>query len=112
MSETIELSSTPIDTLVAGELSWKDYISSLTPEDLERQRRYDRAKASRWYQENKEAKKAYCKEYQDKNKDKRSEQHTCDKCNGHYNLKTKWKHHKTKKHQDALSAEAVKPTNH
>ena len=31
-----------VDSLVTGDLTWKDYINSLTPEDLEKQRNYDR----------------------------------------------------------------------
>ena len=45
-------SSTPIQQLTAGELTCQDYINSLTPEALEKQRQYDRAKAKKWYQEN------------------------------------------------------------
>ena len=102
MSGTIGLFIIPVDTLVAGELSWKEYISSLTPEDLERQRQYDRAKTKKWYQENKEAKKEYLQEYYMKNKDKFMERHTCNVCGGSFQLRTKSKHEKTQKHQQAL----------
>ena len=69
-----EFIDTPIGSLVSGELRWKDYINSLTPEDIEKQRLYDRARLKKWYQENKEKKQEYCKEYYQKNKDRKREQ--------------------------------------
>ena len=69
----IEFINVPVDELVSGEITWKDYISSLSPEDLEKQRQYDRARVKKWYQANKERKQAYHKEYYQKKKEARQE---------------------------------------
>ena len=95
---------TPIEQLAAGELPWKDYINSLSREDLARQRQCDRARAKKWYQQNKEDRIDYSREYYHRNKEKLSEQHTCDICGGVFNLKTKHKHVKTQNYQQALEA--------
>ena len=92
----------PADSLVSGEITWKDYINSLSPEDLARQRQYDRGRVNKWYQENKERKREYCKAWLSKNKERLAEQHECETCGGIYNLKTKGRHERTKKHQNAL----------
>ena len=55
--------------LVDGDLTWKDYMNSLSPEDLEKQREYDRNRLKKWYERNKEQKLSYCKEYYDDNKE-------------------------------------------
>ena len=93
---------TPIESLVAGELNWKNYIASLTPEDLEKQRRYDRARVNKWYQENREQKLEYCRTWFNKNKERLTERHQCAHCGGSYQLASKSVHNKTKKHQEAL----------
>ena len=66
--------NTPVDKLVNGAITWKEYINSLSPEDIAKQRAYDRMRVKKWYQENKEAKqeyaKAYCKEYYQKHKER------------------------------------------
>ena len=103
-SNSAAFADTPIDDLVAGELTWKDYINSLSPEDLEKQRHYDRIRAKKWYQENKEVRMDYMREYYAKNKARYSERHTCDICGGSFQLKTKRIHVKTQKHQEALGA--------
>ena len=100
--QTISILDIPVDALVSGEIKWKDYINSLTPEDLERQRQYDRSRAHKWYLENKERKAQYCKERYENNKDKRTERHTCEQCGGSYQFKSRAAHRKTKKHQHAL----------
>ena len=102
MSETFEIFSTPVDALVTGELRWRDYINSLTPEDLEKQRQYDRGRVNKWYQENKERKRDYCKEYAEQNKEKLTKQYACEQCGGRYQHQSRAKHRKTKKHQDSL----------
>ena len=124
---------TPIDILRSGDLTWKDYIKSLSPEDLETQRLYDKARLKKWYQENKDKKLEYtkqwyqenkekvaerCKKYQEDNKDKIAAKkkewrernreryqtsHTCTVCGGSYTLKGKSEHEKTLKHQKALT---------
>ena len=71
--QIIEFINVPVDELVSGEITWKDYISSLSPEDLQKQRQYDRARVKKWYQENKEKKQAYVKEYYQKKKEARQE---------------------------------------
>ena len=71
--QVIEFINVPVDELVSGEITWKDYINSLSPEDLQKQRQYDRARVKKWYQENKERKQAYHKEYYQKKKEARQE---------------------------------------
>ena len=60
-----------IAKLKSGELKWKEYIDSLTPEELELERESKRHWAKLWYQNNKEKKQEYSKEYYMKNKDKK-----------------------------------------
>ena len=60
----------PIGELFTGDLTWKDYINSLSPEQLEKQRQYDRARLKKYYQENKEYVKARYREYYQKNKER------------------------------------------
>ena len=45
-----------LDKLKFGELSWKEYIDSSTPEELEEERERKRYWAKVWYQNNKEKK--------------------------------------------------------
>jgi hypothetical protein len=47
----------PTEPLAKGDISWSEYISSLSPEQLEKQREYDRSKSRKWYEKNKEKKK-------------------------------------------------------
>ena len=47
------------DTGYDGTISWKEYIATLTPEQIEILGKRDRARATTWYQENKERKKLY-----------------------------------------------------
>ena len=44
----------PFEALSGGELAWKEYISSLSPEDLEKQRKYDRNRLKTWYEQSKD----------------------------------------------------------
>ena len=55
------------DTGYDGTISWKEYIATLTPEHLEILRKRDRARAKKWYQENKERKKLYDAERKEQN---------------------------------------------
>ena len=64
---------TPIDILKSGDLTWKDYIQSLSPEDLETQRQYDKARLKKWYHENKDKKLGYTKQWYQENKEKVAE---------------------------------------
>ena len=43
-----------LDELKSGELSWKEYIDSLTPEESEEERERKRYWAKGWYHNNKE----------------------------------------------------------
>ena len=58
-----------IAKLKSGELKWKEYIDSLTPEELEQEREYKRYWAKVWYQNNKDKKREYSKEFYSKNKE-------------------------------------------
>ena len=55
------------DTGYDGTISWKEYIATLTPEQLEILRKRDRARAKKWYQENKDYRKAYMAERKEQN---------------------------------------------
>ena len=59
-----------MDKLKSGELSWKEYIDSLTPEELEEERERKRYWAKVWYQNNKEKKQEYSRERYIKTKTK------------------------------------------
>ena len=59
-----------LDKLKSGELSWKEYIDSLTPEELEEEREHKRFRAKVWYQNNKAKKKEYNREWFMKNQNK------------------------------------------
>ena len=59
--EEHEFISVPIYDLVEGQITWKEYINSLSPEDLAKQRAYDRNKVKKWYDQNTEKKKEYVK---------------------------------------------------
>ena len=52
-----------IDKLKDGTLTWKEYLPSLSPEELEALRRREREKAKKRYQEKKERRKQYNKAY-------------------------------------------------
>jgi hypothetical protein len=119
----------PFGKLVEGELSWKDYIASLSPEALALQRQYDRERVKRWYQENKERKREYHQEnkarfaeqrriYREENIEKmrererqryeqtkhiRNAQHRCSICGGSFTTSKRATHLKTLKHQKALT---------
>ena len=43
-----------IDKLKSGELTWKEYIDSMTPEEQEEERQYRRERANKWWSENKD----------------------------------------------------------
>ena len=92
----------PLVALTSGEHSWKHCIMSSSPEDLEKQRQYDRNRLKKWYQENKEKKKLYCKEYFERNRERLTTSHDCEICGGMYTLRRKWRHERTKKHQTFL----------
>ena len=49
-----------------GTISWKEYIATLTPEQLEILRKRDRARAKKWHQENKDYRKAHMAERKEK----------------------------------------------
>ena len=49
-----EIISVPIYDLVDGQTTWKEYINSLSPEDLAKQRAYDRNRVKKWYDQNRE----------------------------------------------------------
>jgi hypothetical protein len=119
----------PLGRLMEGELSWKDYIASLTPEALALQRQYDRERVKRWYQENKDRKREYHQEnkerfaeqrrtYREENLEKvrererqryeetkhiRNAPNHCSICGGSFTTAGKSSHLKTLKHQKALT---------
>jgi alanyl-tRNA synthetase len=61
----------PTEPLAKGDISWSEYISSLSPEQLEKQREYDRAKSRKWYEKNKEKKKEKERERREQIKQKK-----------------------------------------
>ena len=60
--EQHEFIDVPSYALVDGQITWKEYIAALSPEELAKQRAYDRNRVKRWYEQNKERKKEYCRE--------------------------------------------------
>ena len=107
-----------IDLLRDGNMTWTEDLNSLSPEDLERQREFDRTRLKKWYQENRDKKLEYVRKYREDNKetlqrkarDKYAENmelltatHICAVCGSPYTLNGKNKHIKTLKHQKALT---------
>ena len=43
-----------IQQLQSGELSWKEYMNTLTPEEQEEERNYARERGRKWWHENKD----------------------------------------------------------
>ena len=109
-----------LDKLKFGELSWKEYIDSLTPEELEEERERKRYWAKVWYQNNKDKKKEYNKEWYMKNRDKilamereRKRERTspkvvCECCGSIYTRSRAQRHFRTQKHQHAVEAQNQK----
>ena len=52
-----------IDKLKDGTLTWKEYLASLSPEEVTALRKREREKAKKWYQENKERKRHFDKQF-------------------------------------------------
>jgi hypothetical protein len=82
-------------------LTWAHYIGRMSPERLEQQRAYDRERGRKYYQENKESRGQYSKEWHQQNKQRLREKHVCDLCGGRYTNCKKSQHCKTQKHQRA-----------
>ena len=106
-----------LDKLKSGELSWKEYIDSLTPEELEEERERKRYWAKVWYQNNKDKNKEYNKEWYMKNRDKilamereRKRERTspkvlCECCGSIYTRSRAQRHFRTQKHKNAMEAQ-------
>ena len=60
--EKHEFIKIPFNDLIDGHITWKDYINSLSPEDLAKQRAYDRNRVKKWYDQNRERRKEYFKQ--------------------------------------------------
>ena len=59
-----------LDSLRDGDITWTEFINSLSPEDLERQREYDRRRLKKWYHENRDKRLEYIRKYNEDNKEK------------------------------------------
>ena len=102
-----------LDKLKSGELSWKEYIDSLTPEELEEEREHKRYWAKVWYQNNKDKKKEYNREWYMKNKDKilamdkerERPKVVCECCGSIYTRSRAHRHFRTQKHKNAAEAQ-------
>ena len=102
-----------LDKLRSGELSWREYIDSLTPEELEQERDGKRCWSKQWYQNNKDKKREYAKEYYTKNKDKmlaidkyrERPKVVCECCGSIYTRSRAQRHFRTKKHKNAVEAQ-------
>ena len=75
----------------------------MTPDRLAQTRAHEREKAKRHYQDHKEDCKQQHQEYYQENKDRFCQKHVCETCGGHFTIKHKTQHYKTKQHQDALA---------
>ena len=85
---------------------WKYWLSTLSPERLEQQRRYDRERSKRYHEEHKEHLKQKAKERYEQLKEHLREKHVCETCGGHYTTHHRAKHLNTKKHQTAMQQPA------
>ena len=102
-----------LDKLKSGELSWKEYIDSLTPEELEEERERKRYWAKVWHQNNKDKKKEYNREWCMKNKDKilamdkeRERPKVVCECCGSLDTRSRaQRHFRTQKHKNAVEAQ-------
>jgi hypothetical protein len=114
-----------LDSLRDGDITWTEFINSLSPEDLERQREYDRRRLKKWYHENRDKRLEYIRKYNEDNKEKLQQKareryaenrerltasHICAVCGSSYTLNGKNKHIKTLKHQKALTQQAEQTT--
>ena len=86
---------------------WKYYLSSMSPERLEQQRQYDRARGKKYRQEHKDEMNKREREWYKENKDIITEKHVCETCGGRYTIKHKSQHLRTRKHQHALPAQTL-----
>ena len=102
-----------LDKLKSGELSWREYIDSLTPEELEEERERKRYWAKVWYQNNKDKKKEYSRERYLNNRDSilaktkewSMQKVLCEACGSTYSRGCAQKHFRTQKHQTALEGQ-------
>ena len=102
-----------LDKLKSGELSWKEYIDSLTPEELELERESKRHWAKVWYQNNKDKKKEYSRERYLQNKDKilamererEKPKVVCECCGSTYTRGRALRHFRSNKHQSAVESQ-------
>ena len=102
-----------LDKLKSGELTWREYIDSLTPEELEQERERKRYWSKQWYQNNKDKKREYAKEYYSKNKDKmlamdkerERPKAVCECCGSIYTRSQAQRHFRAQKHKNAVEAQ-------
>ena len=87
----------------AETLTWAYYIGRMSPERLAQQRAYDRERGRNYYQEHKESRSQYSKDWREKNKEQLCEKHACEPRGGRYTTRKKAQHCATKKHQRAMA---------
>ena len=85
-----------IDKLKSGELSWQEYTSSLTSEELEEEKELSRERARKHYNNNRDT--INCR---------RREKVTCECCGSTFARGGRHTHVRTKKHQDAMKIQNI-----
>ena len=85
---------------------WKYWLSTLSPERLEKQRQYDRERNKRYHEEHKEHLKQKAKERYEQVKEQLQQKHVCTVCGGNYTTHHRTKHLNTKKHKTAMQQHA------
>lgn len=78
---------------------WKYWLSTLSPERLEKQRFYDRERHQRYREEHKEAVGQKAKELYVQNKDRLQAKPVCELCGGRYKTQHRTQHMRTKRHK-------------
>ena len=85
--------------------TWAYYVGRMSPERLAQQRAYDSERGRNYYQEHKESRSQYSKDWREKNKEQLCEKHACELCGGRYTMRKKAQHCATTKHQHAMASQ-------
>jgi hypothetical protein len=94
--------------------TWRKFIDSKTPEELQEYREQRREHMKNYRIHNQERLRAADRDRyetrKEKEKEKREEKHTCEICGGRYTTHTKPQHLSTKKHCKALEEQGSNET--
>ena len=87
--------------------SYMGLLCRMSPERLAQQRAYDSERGRNYYQEHKESRSQYSKDWRENNKDQMCEKHARELCGGRYTMRKKAQHCATKKHQHAMASQGT-----